>query len=180
MPTPRSGETRNEFVSRCMSDPEAKRTRPNRDERLGLCNGLFDQARKSMADKFECGAEVVKVDESLGLVMGFAIVCEEGGEPYFDVQGDHIPEDAMLKASLDFMRNSRTAMEMHAGDGKGSVVFAWPMTKDIAKAFGILTDRTGLMIAVRPDDPEMLEKFKNGTFTGFSIGGLRLEDEEVD
>ncbi len=132
-----------------------------------------------MSDRFSTSAEVVKVDEALGLVMGFAIVCEEGGEPYFDVQGDHIPEDSMLKAALDFMENSRVAGEMHAGGDRGTVVFAWPMTTDIAKAFGIVTSRTGLMVALRPSDDAMLEKFRDGTYTGFSIGGKRIEDEDV-
>jgi hypothetical protein len=141
---------------------------------------------------FEVRAEVLKVDESLGLVMGFAIVCSEAGEPYFDVQGDHIPEDAMLKAAADFMMNSRVAGQMHtdedgvftavsqkAAADHGTVVFAWPLTEDIAKAFNILTHKTGLMIAVKPDK-DMLEKFQLGEYTGFSIGGSRVKDEEVD
>ena len=135
-----------------------------------------------MTDKresFELRAEIVKVDAALGLIMGYAIICTEEGEPYFDLQGDHVPEDAMLKAALDFMENSRVAKEMHDGDQVGTVVFAWPMTADIAKAFDILTRRTGLMIAVRPSDKGMLEKFQLGELTGFSIGGTRGEDEEV-
>ena len=131
-------------------------------------------------ETFEIRAEVVKVDESLGLVMGFAIVCTEDGEPYFDLQDDHVPESTMLKSALDFMRNSQVAKEMHTGEQAGTVVFAWPMTADIAKAFGILTRKTGLMIAMAPDDMGMLEKFQIGELTGFSIGGERLKDEEVD
>lgn len=129
--------------------------------------------------KFNLDAQVLKVNEELGLVMGYAIVCCEDGEPYFDLQGDHIPEDAMLKASLDFMENSRTAKEMHDGDEKGTVVFAWPMTSEVAKAFDIEVNKTGLMIAVRPDE-DMLEKFRSGELTGFSIGGMRGEDEEIE
>lgn len=128
---------------------------------------------------FELRAEVVKVDATLGLIMGHAIICTEDGEPYFDVQGDHIPEDSMLKASLDFMENSQVAKEMHTGDQAGTVVFAWPMTADIAKAFGVMTKKTGLWIAVRPSDKEMLEKFQLGELTGFSIGGIRIKDEDV-
>ncbi len=133
-----------------------------------------------MSDRFNTSVDVVKVDETLGLVMGFAIVCTEEGELYFDAQGDHIPEDSMLKAALDFMENSRTAKEMHSGGSRGTVVFAWPMTSDVAKAFGIVTNRTGLMVALRPSDDAMLEKFRNGTYTGFSIGGTRILDEEVE
>lgn len=125
------------------------------------------------------GCNVLKVDAELGLVMGFAIVCTEEGAPYFDVQGDHIPDDSMLKAAADFMVNSRVAKEMHAGDQAGTVVFAWPLTADIAKAMGIETKRTGLMIAMKPASKEMLGKFADGTYTGFSIGGRRIVDEEA-
>jgi hypothetical protein len=121
-----------------------------------------------------------KVDDELGLVMGFAIVCTIDGEPYFDTQDDHIPEDSMLKAATDFMVNSRKALEMHAGDQIGDIVFAFPLTSDIAKAFDLETKTTGLMIAMKPDSEETLNKFKSGEFTGFSIGGFRLEDENVD
>ena len=129
-----------------------------------------------MADRFTISGEVAKVDESLGLVLGFGIVCAENGEPYYDLQGDHIPEDAMLKASLDFMQHSQVADQMHEGKGHGTIVFAWPLTADVAKAFGIEAAKTGLMIGMRPS-AGMLAKFKDGTLTGFSIGGVRIEDE---
>ena len=129
-------------------------------------------------DPFEIRAEVAKVDDRLGLVMGFAIVCSQDGEPYFDKQGDHIPENSMLKAALDFMEHSQVACDMHEGGQAGTVVFAWPMTADIAKAFEVEAAKTGLMIAMRPDE-DMMTKFQSGELTGFSIGGLRIEDEEL-
>lgn len=125
-------------------------------------------------------ADVKKVDDNLGLVMGHAIICHEDGDRYFDCQGDHIPESSMLKAAVDFMANSQVALEMHDGEQAGTVLFAWPMTAEIAKAFDITTKRTGLMIAMKPNSDELLEKFRSGEFTGFSIGGERLEDEELD
>lgn len=121
---------------------------------------------------------VCKVDDSLGLVFGWAIVCTEDGDPYFDVQGDHIPEYSMVKAATDFMLHSRAAKEMHQGDETGQILYAFPMTSDIAKALGIETKRTGLLIGMRPS-PEVLGKFRDGTYTGFSIGGAYLQNEEV-
>lgn len=141
---------------------------------------IVDQVRVSYSTN-----KVIKVDDSLGLVFGWAIVCKDNGQPYFDLQNDHIPEDTMLKSAADFMQNSRVGAEMHRLDKdgnpiqKGGVVFAWPMTEDIAKAMGIESQTTGLMIAYKPDDPSILSKFKDGTYTGFSIGGLRGEDEVV-
>lgn len=126
-------------------------------------------------------AKVQKVDSNLGLVMGYAIVCEKNGQPYFDTQGDHIPEDAMLEAAADFMANSRVAKEMHTGDEAGQVLFAFPLTKDIAEAMGIKAyEKTGLMIAMKPATNEMLDKFKTGEYSGFSIGGVRMVDEDFD
>lgn len=129
---------------------------------------------------------VLKVDDGLGLIFGWTIVCKQDGADYFDKQGDHIPEDAMLEAAADFMLNSRAGGEMHArtADGEvvkaGTVVFAWPMTQEVAKALNITTPTTGLLVAIRPDDNSALVKARNGEYRGFSIGGSRIEDEEVD
>lgn len=130
---------------------------------------------------------VAKVDRSLGLVFGWAIVCKKDGEDYYDLNRDkdgervpeHIPESTMIEAATDFMENSRISKEMHAGDAKGTVVFAFPLTTDIAKAMGISTKVTGLMIAVKPEKA-MLDKFYNKELTGFSIGGSRLKSREVE
>lgn len=130
-----------------------------------------------MTTKLQTEAQLVKVDPGLGLVFGFAVVSTLGGEPYFDTQGDHVTEDAMLKAATDFMVNSRVSADMHARtkDEKavvpdGTVVFAFPLTTEIAKALDIKTEKTGLLIAMKPS-AGVLAKFKDGTYTGFSIGG---------
>jgi hypothetical protein len=128
-----------------------------------------------MPDLLAKSVQLVKVDETLGLVFGFAIVCKENDEPYYDLQNDHIPEDAMMKAATDFMSESRVSGEMHAR-ADGQVLFAFPLTGEVAKALGIVTKRTGLLIAMKPS-PEVFAKFKSGEYTGFSIGGSRGQDE---
>jgi hypothetical protein len=133
-----------------------------------------------MSDTFETTANIMKVDDSLGLVFGWAIVCKEFGEEYFDLHNDHIPEDAMLKAAADFMEKSQVAKEMHDGPAVGQILFAFPLTEDIAKSFGLHTNRTGLMIAMKPASDDVLEKFRSGEYTGFSIGGSRIEDELLE
>ena len=130
---------------------------------------------------------VVKVDKSLGLVFGWAIICKKDGKDYYDLNIDkngervpeHIPEASMLESAADFMENSRLAKEMHGGNGQGTFVFAFPLTTDIAKAMGIVTKHTGLMVAMKPN-PEMLAKFLSGELTGFSIGGSRVKSREVE
>jgi hypothetical protein len=128
---------------------------------------------------------IAKVDQALGLVMGYAVICKIDGQPYYDLNLDpdgqrvpeHIPEEAMLKASVDFMQNSRIGNEMHGGGDKGTFVFAFPLTTDIAKAMGVETRTTGLMVAYKPP-PEVLAKFVDGTYKGFSIEGRRITVEE--
>ena len=124
-------------------------------------------------------SDFVKVNDELGLVMGFAIICKQNGDDYFDLHGDHIPEDSMMKAATDFMLNARAGKIMHAGDVMGDVVFAWPLTEDTAREFDITTKRTGLMIAWKPRDAKTLAMFKDGKLKGFSIGGSYGETEEL-
>lgn len=144
-------------------------------------------AVKSLADG-ENQARIVKVDETHGIVFGWAIVCKIDGEDYYDLNVDrhtgkrvpeHVPEDAMLKATVDFMMGPRAGNEMHSGPDKGTFVFAWPMTSEIAKAMGITTEKTGLMVAYKPP-ADVLGKFVDGTYTGFSIEGARLSTQEID
>jgi len=119
---------------------------------------------------------ILKVDESLGLVFGFAIVCKEDGKNHFDLQGDHIPESVMLKGAFEFAKSARTAKEMHKGGAIGQVVHTFPLTTDIADSLGIVTKRTGLLIAMKPEDPIVLAKFASGELTGFSIGGNAINE----
>lgn len=130
---------------------------------------------------------MAKVDEDLGLVLGWAIVCKVDGEDYYDLNIDrdtgervpeHIPERTMLKASAEFMENSRVGNEMHRGPDSGTYIFAFPMTTEIAEKMDITTKYTGLMVAYKPT-PEVLAKFRDGTYKGFSIEGRRLKSETV-
>lgn len=130
----------------------------------------------TMTKRLEC--KVAKVDESLGLVFGWAIVCTESGHPFVDSQGDHIPDRAMLKASTKFAKGRRTGGDMHSVED-GTVIHTFPLTAEIAKSFGISCDKTGLMIAMAPDNAETLNKFRTGQRTGFSIGGRRITDTEM-
>jgi hypothetical protein len=129
---------------------------------------------------FSTSTRILKADTALGIVFGFAIVCKVDGEEYFDLQGDNIPEDAMAKAAAEFMADLRVGKAMHDGDQVADVVFAFPLTTDIAKALDIETKQTGLLIGFKPRDAAMLEKFANGEYTGFSIGGERVIDEPAE
>lgn len=131
-----------------------------------------------MADQFTAAGEIRKVSDELGLVFGYAVVCRVEGQDHYDLHGDHIPEAAMLKAATDFMLYSRVGGDMHEAVA-GTIVHSWPLTEDVAKAFGLEPKMTGWMIAFKPDTPEMLAKFKSGEYKGFSIGGRRKLDQDA-
>ena len=45
MPEPRKGETKKDFVSRCMGSKEANKTFPDADQRFAFCNSVFEGAK---------------------------------------------------------------------------------------------------------------------------------------
>jgi len=134
---------------------------------------------------FQADTQILKVDDDRGLIFGFAVVCKVGGEDFYDLDNEHITEDAMFDAANDFALSKRTACVMHARDAQGApvpdggVIHTFPLTSEIAKALGIQTSQTGLLVALKPDSQETLDKARSGEYTGFSIGGeiIEVEDE---
>ena len=127
---------------------------------------------------FDC--EIAKVDNELGIVFGYAIICKELDSEYYDTQGDHIVEQAMLEATAEYMSGDRIAKDMHQGDCVGQVVFGFPLTTEIAKALGISCGRTGFIVGMQPDDEFLLNKYSTGEYTGFSIGGRRIAETIIE
>lgn len=129
-------------------------------------------------------SRLAKANRKLGLVFGWGIVCRERTDlsksftDYVDRQDHHISEPVMLDAAVDFALNSRIAKDMHKGDEIGPVVFIFPMTEEIAKAYEFDVPKTGMMVAVRPGDA-VLAQFENGERTGFSIGGTGTLEERA-
>lgn len=158
---------------------------------LGACCSAEGPRSRSEDDVDKRDVRIAKIDESLGLVFGYAIVCKIDGEDYYDLNVDkrsdgsyervpeHIPEASMLKAAMSFMETARPGNELHTGDDVGTYVFAFPLTTDIAKAFGIQTRRTGLMVAYKPP-AEVFAKFKSGEYKGFSIEGRRVSAKMLE
>jgi len=53
LPTPNKGEDKNKFISRCMSNPQAKRDFPNQNQRVAVCNTQWRRKRKSIAERLK-------------------------------------------------------------------------------------------------------------------------------
>ncbi len=73
--------------------------------------------------------------------------------------------------ATDYMLSDREGKAMHVGNPVSVTVHSMPMTNDIAKAFGIDTDREGWMIGQKILDDEVWKRVKEGDFKAFSIGG---------
>jgi hypothetical protein len=139
---------------------------------------------------FRTDVQILKVNTELGLIFGFAMICKVRDEhdnlvPYNDTDDEQFDEQGMLEAITDFAMTKRVACEMHARDEDGQpvqdggVIHHFPLTEEIAKALGIITPVTGLLVALKPDNPETLEKARTGEYTGFSIGGVIIEAEDA-
>lgn len=137
-------------------------------------------------------SRIAKVDEGHGLVIGYAMVCKVDGQDYYDLNVDqegphvgkrvpeHIPEDSMFDCAVEAASTGihMAGNDMHEGPDSGSYYFMFPLTTEIAKALDIEAKRTGLLVAYKPE-PEVLAKFRDGTYTGFSIEGARITYQEV-
>lgn len=154
----------------------------------------------AVAEKIVKVNDVINVDEDHGLVFGYAIVSKvrddfEGDfEDYYDLNVDqdgihkgkrvpeHITEDAMFKAAVDAAEagDQTPGNDMHAGPDVGSFYFMLPLTEEMAKALDWKVKKTGLVVGYHPGDEEVLKKFRDGTYTGFSIEGARVEYDESE
>lgn len=123
---------------------------------------------------FHINAPVIKVDKDAKVIWGWAYVCTEKGEKAFDRSGEWIAPETLVKATTNFMLTSRMAKVNHIGPKEGDIVGSLPVTKDLADALGIQTDREGWIIGVVASD-DTLAKVESGELTSFSIGGRALK-----
>lgn len=120
---------------------------------------------------------VLKRDDELRVVWGYASVVEEGGFPVVDHQGDVIAVPTLQKAAHAFMSDLRTGGIIHArrDDGNpvaiGEVVESVVLTKELQSALNIDTGSVGWLIGMKVHDDAVWAAVKDGTLAAFSIGG---------
>ena len=122
--------------------------------------------------EFKTICKAAEVNSDFGVVIGFGLVCKEGGADYYDLHGDHVPEAVMLRAVDEYMQGDRVCLDMHSGEPIGKALYGLPMTSDTARALGYPADKTGFIIGMKLDDPTEIAKFKSGERSEFSMGGV--------
>lgn len=123
--------------------------------------------------------KVLKSDLEQRIVWGWASVATEQGKPVYDAHGDHISMDEIVFATNEFMKGPRTLKKQHSGGAIGQVLHSLPLTKELAKALEIDTEKEGWITGSYISDDESWEKAKSGELPALSIGGKgrRIEEE---
>lgn len=116
-------------------------------------------------------ADILKYSEDERLVYGWAYVSTINGDISLDHSGEFIRSDQIEKAATNFMLDVRVAKAMHSGPKVGEVVHSLPLTKSIADALGIQTDKEGWVICMKIHDDAVWKRVKSGELSAFSIGG---------
>lgn len=143
-------------------------------ERAGYRKGPDGRWRKTedgSAGKRLDAAQIIKLDSERRIAWGWAYVSTVGGEQVVDRQGDVIPPAEMERMADRFMASARMAKAMHDGESIGEVLHSLPLTKELAGALGISSDREGWIIGMRIHDDRTWEAMKAGHYGAFSIGG---------
>jgi hypothetical protein len=133
---------------------------------------LIKRARGGSSVEATC--RVIKTDERLGLVFGWALASSlDGGKtPHVDLQNDAVVgDDDLIKVAAEFVDAGARSDVLHDESHDGRVVFCMPLTKDVNAALGIKSDVHGLAIAMRPS-PATFKRFLSKELNAFSIGGL--------
>lgn len=116
-------------------------------------------------------AEIAK-GGPLGLYFAWGAFCKVDGAPFVDSHGDVIPEDDMVAAALSLAEAGKLNLE-HTEDARGSVPLVFPLVSDVAKALGIESTRSGLIVGFRPD-ATLAKAIDAGEVTEMSIEGRAL------
>ena len=167
MPTPNPGESRDDFINRCMGDAEANASFPDAPQRFQFCRSQWDRR-----DQVTLAGKVLKLNEDQRLVYGWASVTEVGGKPVVDLQGDTISDATLLKAAHGFMLDSREGEVLHDGKRVADIVDSMVFTKDLQAALGVDLGKVGWLIGMKIRDESMWKRIKTTGVVGFSIGGL--------
>ena len=142
-----------------------------------ILEAVTDMEKADMTEDVTKTTDILKVDTERRIVWGWASVCTMKGETVTDLQGDRIAPAQMEKMADRFMRSARAAKAMHYGDDVGEVIHSFPMTKELADAFGIQSEREGWITGTYVKSDEEWDKVRNGTYKGLSIGGRARRKE---
>lgn len=134
--------------------------------------------RAPTGDEFTITCKVAKLDDTMGVVFGYALASTvDGGKtPHVDLQDDAIlGGDELIKVALGFVEAGAASDVMHDENPDGFVPFVMPLTEDTKKAFKLTGDVDGIAIGMKPS-AETFKRFQSGELGAFSIGGTGIRE----
>lgn len=170
----RPGDDEEDYVEALWDGPEEEEETDDDESNGDLLDTAIRAILGAVMEKssdISSSVNIIKADDEQRIVWGWASVATENGEPVFDIHGDHIPMEELTKASVDFMRNYRVGKTEHFGKQTSEVIAMLPLSKSLAEALGIQTNREGLVVGFKVHDDETWNGIKSGDLPAFSIGG---------
>lgn len=133
--------------------------------------------REAVALEINKRFDVLKTDDEQRIVWGWASVSTVNGELLTDTQGDVIEPAEMVKMANAYMNTARAGKVMHFGEPVAKMLHSFPLTKELGEMLGVSSDREGWIVGMKVEDDTIWKMVKQGTFTGFSIGGRAKKRE---
>lgn len=170
--SPRSDETKDEFISRCMVDLSDEF--PDQDQRFAACSSMYDQdVSKVDVEKRQFMSAILKADEhpDFTFVLTPILVPEST-----DNQGDIIDEEVIQQAAHDYMEKSQVPGFMHRQMlGRSDAVMVESFITRLPMTFNGKRVKKGTWIgAWRVYNPQLRGMIRTGKLGGVSIGGKAM------
>ena len=163
LPSPQNGESSEDYIGRCMDDSTMSDEYPDNDQRLAVCQSLY-QDKKSMKKLKEYqNATIIKSDEEQ-IVFGPVYVPES-----IDSDGETITRNDIKQMAYGFLSSGKTnKIDIgHSCKESGNLVVESYLARDNDPDF---TPGTWLM-AVKVVNKEDWANVKKGILNGFSFFG---------
>lgn len=197
--TPRRGESKQDFVSRCISAMSDEGVDDN-DQRVAMCHSMWEQAMKKRdtvlkaaefvldeyyreddeaTDEIDARVQVFKVDDDgdTMFIEGCALAPEST-----DRQGDIISKEEIRRAAYKYMAESQMAGVMHKRilPSNDAVLVESRILKRNEKLGGNQLKEGSWVVKFHIVDEDLKGDIRNGRLNGFSIGGISEAVEEDD
>lgn len=133
--------------------------------------------------KEDLSFRVIRKDDELKQIFGWASVSMVGDDLVVDKQGDIILPDELENASHEYMLSSRDHGLSHASFGTGRLIASQVFTPDLAKREGIAAKNAagqniyGWRVGFQIDDEAVWKAIKDGELPEFSIGGTSASED---
>ena len=169
LPKPKSGESQDSFIKKCMSSSQMKKEFPNKDQRLAVCFSQFK--KKALAEDDEMQTRDISFDLEL-----YALDDEkgefEGHAALFD-KPDRFGEIIVPGAFKKSLHKDKKRVKMLRGHDQNAIIGVWEVIKEDADGLFV----KGRLLLQLQAAAEAFILLKEQALDALSIGFLVIKDE---